>query len=161
VTSGNSSLAEKHALVSEYYANTLGFPDPEWKGPIPRSIQKFRIQSAILANMSIWLIQPTPLRFTMGFHALTVLDTGQEVDPPLIIQSPGEPPLWAHPRDGANPLLPEHLVKAAALYERLSTVPRKNDVWAALRAFWGRTRFLSARSKIPTFLAGTRIFIWI
>jgi hypothetical protein len=147
-------LAEKHALVSEYYANTLGFPDSEWKGPIPRSIQKFRIQSAILANMSIWLIQPTPLRFTMGFHALTVLDTGQEVDPPLIIQSPREPPLWAHPRDGSNPLLPKHLVKAAALYERLSTVPRKNDVWAALRAFWAALVSYPPDQRYPLFWQG-------
>jgi hypothetical protein len=43
---------------------------------------------------------------------------------------------FVHPRDQGNPFEPKRIIKVAALYEVLSTVPRKNAVWAALRTFW-------------------------
>jgi hypothetical protein len=103
--------------------------------------------------MSIWLIQPTPIRFTIAFHALTHLES-REIDPPVIMASPREPPLWCHPRDGSNPILPRHLIKAAKLFERLSIVPRKNDVWAALRAFWAALASYQPDYRYPVFWQG-------
>lgn len=147
------TLAARHALVSEYYADCFGYPDPEWKGTKPRGIQDLRIQSALLANLSIWLIQPTPLRFPIAFHALTRLEN-RDCDPPVIMQGPREPPLWCHPRDGGNPLTAAHLKKAAALFERLSTVPRRNDVWAALRAFWAALASYQPDYRYPLFWQG-------
>jgi len=133
-TDRHLTLAAKHALVSEYDADSLGFPDPDWKGPKPRSIQKQRFQTAFLANMAIWLVQPSEVSFTVGFHALTRLDGGRTVDPPFIIPTEREGPYYCHPKDAQNPVLPRHVIKAAKLCELLEAVPRKNAVWAALRA---------------------------
>ena len=147
------TLDAKQALVSEYYANSFGYPDPEWAGQQPKGIQNLRLQAAILANMSIWLIQPTPIRFTIAFHALTHLES-REIDPPVIMQSPREPPLWCHPRDASNPILPRHLIKAAKLFECLAIVPRKNAVWAALRAFWAALVSYQPDYRYPLFWQG-------
>ena len=147
------TLDAKQALVSEYYANSFGYPDPEWTGQQPKGIQNLRLQSAMLANMSIWLIQPTPIRFTIAFHALTHLES-RVIDPPVIMHSPSTPPLWCHPRDGSNPILPRHLIEAAKLFERLSIVPRKNDIWAALRAFWAALASYQPDYRYPLFWQG-------
>jgi hypothetical protein len=133
-TDRDLTLAARHALVSEYDADSLGFPDPEWKGAKARSIQKLRFQSAILANMAIWLVQPSQVCFTVGFHALTRLE-GRAVDPPIIIHTEREGPFYCHPRDQQNPVSAKHILRAAKLHEKLEVVPRKNVVWAALRAF--------------------------
>lgn len=149
-----ATLEAKHALVSEYYANSIGHPDPEWKGQDPRGIQDLRFQSAILANMAMWLIQPTTVCFTVGFHALTHLDSGRTLDLPVILRTEREGPLYCHPRDASNPIAPKHLIKAANLYETLSTVPRKNAVWAALRAFWAALVSYQADYRYPLFWQG-------
>jgi hypothetical protein len=127
------TLAARHALVSEYEADSLGFPDPEWKGPTPRSIQKLRFQSAFLANTALWLSQPSAVCFTTGFHALTRLSGGQTIDPLSVIQTEHEGPYYCHPKDSQNPVLPKHVIRAARLCELLETVPRRNPVWASLR----------------------------
>jgi hypothetical protein len=75
------TLEAKHALVSEYEAALIGEPDPEWKGQKPRGIQDLRFQSAMLAKMAMWLMQPSTVCFTVGFHARTKLDGGWTVDP--------------------------------------------------------------------------------
>ena len=146
-TDRHLTLAAKHALVSEYDADSLGFPDPDWKGPKPRSIQKQRFQTAFLANMAIWLVQPSEVSFTVGFHALTRLDGGRTVDPPFIIPTEREGPYYCHPKDAQNPVLPRHVIKAAKLCELLEAVPRKNAVWAALRAI-GEVRAGARRQRI-------------
>jgi hypothetical protein len=46
-----------------------------------------------------------------------------------------EGPFYCHPRDQQNPVSAKHILRAATLYEKLEVVPRKNVVWAALRAF--------------------------
>jgi len=149
-----STLAANHALVSEYEAASIGDPDPEWKGQKPRGIQDLRFQSAMLASMAMWLIQPSMVCFTVGFHALTRIDGGRIVDPPIILRSEREGPIYCHPRDQHNPVEPRHITKAAALYGTLSTVPRKNVVWAALRAFWAALVSYTADYRYPLFWQG-------
>lgn len=148
------TLEAKHALVSEYQAASIGEPDPEWMGQKPRGIQELRFQSAILANMAMWLIQPSMVCFTVGFHALTTLDGGRTVDPPIILTSEREGPIYCHPRDQHNPVERKHIIKAATLYEALATVPRKNAVWAALRAFWAALVSYTADYRYPLFWQG-------
>jgi hypothetical protein len=122
----------KHALVSEYVADSYGFPDPDWKGPTPRSIQDLRFQSAFLANTALWLRQPSIVSFTSAFHALTVVN-GHDVDPPFIIHTDREGPYYTHPKDQGNPFELRHAIHAAKLCQILETVPRKTPVWASLR----------------------------
>lgn len=108
----------------------------------------------MLANMAMWMIQPSTVCFTVGFHALTKLHGGQTVDPPVILQSQREGPLYCHPRDEHNPVEPKHLLRAAKLYERLFTIPRKNAVWAALRAFWAALVSYTPDYRYPLFWQG-------
>lgn len=145
-----SILNAKHALVSEYRAGSIGEPDPEWKGAQPRGLQDLRFQSAILANMALWLIQPSMVCLTVGFHALT----GMTVDSPIILRSERDGPMYCHPRDRHNLIEPKHIIRAAALYENLSTVARKNAVWAALRAFWAALVSYTADYRYPLFWQG-------
>jgi hypothetical protein len=70
----NLVLDGKHALVGEYEAEGLGHPDPDWKGEKPKSIQELKFQSAMLANLAIWLRQPSIVCFTVCFHALSRID---------------------------------------------------------------------------------------
>lgn len=125
----------KQALISEYEADSYGHPDPEWKGQQPRGIQELRFQSAMLANMCMWMIMPSTICFTVCFHALSKIG-GREYNPPVVNRVDREGPLFCHKKDEYNPVKPNDLVKAAQLFEILSTVPRRSDVWPALRAFW-------------------------
>jgi Apea-like HEPN len=143
----------KHSLVSEYEADSYGFPDPEWAGTQPKGIQSLRWQSALLANMSIWMVMPSPVHLTVGFHALTNLG-GQQLDTPLPNVIEREPHLFCHQRDFENRPMLKDLQIAAKLFETLSTVSRKNSVWPALRAFWGALTMLPGDMRYPLFWQG-------
>ena len=143
----------KQALVSEYEADSYGYPDPEWKGTKPKGIQDLRWQSALLANMSMWMVMPSTVCITCGFHALTVLE-GRHLDSPVINRVDRERTLFCHERDVHNVPTTEDLRKAASLFETLSTVPRKNAVWPALRAFWAALSSYPGDLRYPLFWQG-------
>jgi hypothetical protein len=141
------------ALVAEYEADSWGYPDPDWKGINPKSIQDLHFQSAMLANMAIWLIRPCPIRFTVGFHALTRL-TGRELDQPSIQPNSREDPLCCHPRDLHNEVSVQHLARAGRLHIELLKIGRLNSVWEALRAFWAGLTMYPADYRYPFFWLG-------
>jgi hypothetical protein len=143
----------KHALVSEYHADTYGFPDPEWTGTQPKGIQDLRWQSALLANMCMWMVMPSPVCVSVGFHALTWLE-GRELEEPISSAVEQETTLFTHDRDFHNRPTPNDLKKAAKLFETLSTVPRKSAVWPALRAFWGALTSNPGDMRYPLFWQG-------
>jgi hypothetical protein len=123
----------KHALISEYYADSYGHPDPEWSGPKHRSIQDLRFQSAFLASTALWLRQPSHVSFTAVYHALTYLN-GRTCDPPIVIHIDREGPYYPHPKDQHNPFQLRHIIDSAKLCEILETVPRNTPLWASLRS---------------------------
>lgn len=146
----------KHALISEYEADSYGFPDPEWTGTRPKGIQDLRWQSALLANMCMWMVMPSPVCLTVGFHALDSLG-GQHLKHPAIIGPiQRETTLYCHERDLPNSPSVSDLKKAAKLFETLSTVPRKNAVWPALRVFWAALSSYPADIRYPLFWQGFR-----
>jgi Apea-like HEPN len=147
-------LKAKHALVSEYDAESVPHPDPEWKSITAKSIQELRFEQALMANLAIWIIQPSPVCLTVGFHALTRLIGGRIVDPPFVQAPQSEPRIYCHPNDEHNPVKPTHLKKAATLYSTLATVQRKNPVWAALRAFWAAVTSRDVDYRYPLFWQG-------
>jgi len=153
-TDRNGTLEAQHALVAEYEADSFGYPDPEWKGQKPKSIQDLRFQSAMLASLAIWLRQPSTVCFTVGFHALSRLNSGPILDTPIILQAPDHPPLRCHPKDQFNAVYVSHIAKAGELHSVLTTVPRKNAVWAALRAFWAALTSYPPDHRYPLFWQG-------
>ena len=143
----------KQALVSEYEADAYGYPDSEWTGTQPKGIQDLRWQSALLANMSIWMVMPSTVCVTCGFHALTSLG-GRQLESPVINHVDRETTLYCHERDLRNAATVNDLKKAAKLFERLSTVPRKNSVWPALRVFWAALTSYAADLRYPLYWQG-------
>ena len=151
-------LESKHALVSEYEACAYGDPDPEWQGKNPRGIQSVRFQQAILANFCIWLLQPSSVGFTNGFHALNKLDS-RILEQPVVNKIDPQRPICCHPKDSHNEVTGKHLIKAAALFETLSAVPRNNSLWEALRASWdGLVTYDADRRYPPLWMALESLF---
>jgi hypothetical protein len=148
-----SVLRDKQALVSEYEAHSYGHPDPDWKGTNPKGIQELRYQSAFLANVAIWLVQPSPLCFTAVFHALTRLD-GRELDEPIINRTDRQGPFYCHPDEQSNKVTWQQLVEAAKLFEALDAIPRNNAVWSGLRALSGALASYYADYRYPLFWQG-------
>ena len=95
----------------------------------------------------MWLRQPSAACFTVGFHALSQSQ-------PIILATEHHTRLFCHPRDADNPIYPHHLTKAAELHTVLSTVPRQNAVWAALRAFWAALTSYAGDLRYPLFWQG-------
>jgi len=145
---------DHHALVAEYEADGIGSPDPEWPGDKPKSIQEVKFQSAMLANLAIWLRQPCTVHFTVGFHALTHLEGGRRADPPIILKTEHHTRLFCHPNDVSNPIQVHHLTKAGEFHAVMCSVPRGNGVWAALRAFWAALTSYRADLRYPLFWQG-------
>src|SRR5258708_7055130 len=52
------------AFVATYEADSLGSPDPDWKGKEKRSIQETKYEACVLANVAMWLSSPTPATFS-------------------------------------------------------------------------------------------------
>jgi hypothetical protein len=143
----------KQALVTEYFADSFGYPDPDWRGQKPKGIQELRWQSALLANMCIWMVMPSAVCLSCGFHALTVL-AGTKLESPFCNGTERETTLYCHERDLPNEPTITTLNKSAKLFEILSIVPRKNSVWPALRAFWAALTSFPGDLRYPLFWQG-------
>jgi hypothetical protein len=144
---------DKHALVADYEADGIGSPDPEWPGDKPKSIQRRKFESAMLANLAIWLRQPCTVHFTVGFHALTTLER-RVLDSPIIAQTEHHTRIYCHPKDVSNPIEIHHLRKAGELHASLSAIVPGNPVWAAIRAFWAALTSYRADLRYPLFWQG-------
>ena len=142
-----------HALITEYDANSWGHPDPEWTGAQPKGIQDLRWQSALFANMCMWMVTPSTVCLTCGFPALTVLEH-QRYDPPITNYVHHETTLYCHERDVHRKLTIGDLDRASTLFQVLSTVGRKNAVWPALRAFWAALTSYPADLRYPLYWQG-------
>lgn len=119
-------LEDKHALVAEYEANSIGQPDPAWPKQSHRSIQDSKGEAVVLANLAIWLKQPSTVCFTTILHAISII---QRVDARL--------PLRCLPDDARSIVDKNDVAKAGQLHAVLCSIPRKNSVWTAMRALWG------------------------
>lgn len=125
-----------HALIAEYDAATMYDPDPSWKGANAKSFQETKGQQAMLANLSLWLAQPSPVCFTTVFHARSWTISETAGLPPVIELISTEPALHCHPKDVDTVLTPAQVVEAARLHSVLTAIPPKNSLWQGLRMSW-------------------------
>ena len=126
------ALAEAtHAFVAEYEAGSLGEPDPAWKGSQPKSIQETKYELAVLGNLALWLIRPSPVCFNIVLHASQVGDLA-------VIRrlEQHHSTLLCHPQDIGNTLSSEDIDFARMLHSSLALLPRGNAMWTAVRATW-------------------------
>jgi hypothetical protein len=147
----DSLLLVKHALVAEYEANAIGEDDPKWNGVEPRSIQEAKYEAAVTANIALWLARPTPVCFTLVFHALSFTYGGHVVQPTTILRSERSGPIHCHPDDEANSLTQETIVQAGTLHATIVGLQRRNAVWEAMRAVWAGLKSYTEDRRYPFF----------
>jgi hypothetical protein len=135
-TDRHGVLQASQALLAEYAASSIGEPDPLWKGKGPRTIQQSKSQSAILANLALWLASPSNVCFTVSFHAISWNLPDLGVAEPVVQQTGVETPLHCHPKDEDRIVSVDQAVRAGQLHAALVEIPRKNSVWTAMRAIW-------------------------
>ena len=143
--------AAKLALITEYPASAIGEPDLNWKGKEPRSIQKIKSESAILASIALWLTQPSTVCYTLTFHAISWNVPGEENAQPIIQQIETQTPVYCHPKDVQNVVTASHVARAGQLHAILAATPRNNPVWEALRSCWAALTMYSADRRYPFF----------
>ena len=148
------ALAATHALVAEYDAQAIGEPDPTWTGKEPKSIQDVKAEAVILANIALWLRQPSTVCYTNVFHATSWPMPGETQKHHVVQRIERQNTLHCHPRDVANPVTKSHVIKAGQLHAALVTVPRNNPVWESLRASWAALTMYSADRRYPSFWIG-------
>ena len=120
----------KHALVLAYPADALGSPDPDWRGPLPKSIQESKYEIGLMANFALWLAKASPACFAVVLHARHH-DNG-----PIIQQIQRCSELLCHPNDIDARIEDAELPRAAALHKGLLEITRDTSVWTAFRAAW-------------------------
>lgn len=147
----HSVLKDDHALVAEYEASAIGEPDRSWKGTPKKTIQESKSHWAMLANLAIWLRQPSKVCFTVTLHSLSWTIPGKEEKEQIIQQSETQLPIYCHPKDVGNVVTTDHLVKAAALHHVLCSIPDDNAVWVAMRALWAGLTSYSADIRYSLF----------
>ena len=119
-----------HALVLTYPAEALGSPDPDWKGPRPKSIQESKYEIGLMANFALWLGRASPACFAVVLHAR------HHGSGPIIQQIQRCSELLCHPNDMEARIEDGELPRAAALHKGLLEVTRDTSVWTAFRAAW-------------------------
>jgi hypothetical protein len=131
-----ATLDAKHAFVAEYGAESIGEPDPFWSGKKPRSIQDSKTEKAVLANLAIWLRQPSSVCFNLVLHALSWDIPGRDEKQQIIQSLETRAPLYCHPNDMQNAVERRHVIKAGELHATLCSIPRNNAAWTAMRSLW-------------------------
>lgn len=120
----------RYALLKEYKAKSLGDPDPEWKGKTARSKQQTADELIKLANLALWLANPS----AVGFSRIIVADYRKRVW--SRVQFGRDDPLRCHKRDSPNPWTKEGLTVAKRLHSALARSSRDGAVWIAARTLW-------------------------
>jgi hypothetical protein len=148
------TLESQHAWVAEYDALSIGEPDPSWKGSKPKSIQQTKFDSVILANIALWLMEPTNVCFTNGFDAISWNVPERPEKLPIAQQVQPCNRLLCHPKDVGNRISVAKIVKAGDLHAVLFSIPRDNAVWESLRATWAALTMNSVDLRYSLFWIG-------
>src|SRR5262245_9829445 len=119
-----------YALSVEYQADSLGDRDLEWKGERPRSKQERALEGITLANLALWIAQPSGLGLDLMIHAKK---RGREWS---LRQSSVLSELTPHGQDQNAWLNLSDLRLARELTEALTALPRDGAVWIAARTLW-------------------------
>ncbi len=120
----------RYAFSSEYEADALGDPDPNWPRKEPRSIQDAYHEAVVLANLALWLAKPSALGFSAIFHA-----DGLPGDPNFrSFQEVRD--LKPHMRYEMTCLILEDETLAKKLHAALLTLSREGTVWRSVFSLW-------------------------
>ena len=115
------------AFVATYDADSLGDPDPTWKGDEPRGKQDVALERILLSNLALWIAKPSRIggelyihaHFTNGEHILRQTSSVLGVIP--------------HERDAENVLDAGDFDTARKLYDAILALERTEAPWVACK----------------------------
>ena len=132
-------------FVSEYSADSLGDPDPEWSGEKPRGRQQMALEKIQISNLALWLACPSPIAFDLVFH----VDTDSQILREFF--STGH--IIHHVNDSQNRHSKKQFNLAHSLSLSIQALNRETTVWVAVRTLFDA---LKSRSWENRFL-----LLWI
>jgi hypothetical protein len=138
----------KLAFIAQYYASSLGDPDPNWHGDSVRSIQDIATEKIILASIALWIAKPTTL-----IHYGIVIHAEENKGQWLLRQAFSPQTQRIHKNDTNNKLTIDDLNIAKELYQDIIKLDRAGSAWIAVRSIF---QALSADSWDIRFL-----ILWI
>lgn len=115
------------AFATEYDAQALGSPDPEWKGEKARSIQSVVDEKFALASLALWLVRPSRLSCGPFLHFSRTGDAES-----LRTAGSLRRILVAEVEEDAIPTADE-LANAGRVFEVILSLPREGTLWTAVR----------------------------
>jgi hypothetical protein len=119
------------ALVAEYEADPLNASDSGWTGHTPRSNQAHAVELIHLANLALWLAQPSNIGFEILIHA------DQPADTWILQQLHNFHPLIPLKRYARARLVKNDFELAKELYVALTTLTnlsREGVIWTVIHA---------------------------
>ena len=122
----------EHCFITEYDAESLGEPDPNWHGRNERSKQEINAEKIMFCNLALWIVKPTCLNFDILLHFHTY---GQYV----MRECSAYPPLLHHVQDENENLTPRDIESAKVILQEINGLERKGAVWIALQSLWTAT----------------------
>jgi hypothetical protein len=117
----------KNAFVTEYPCSTLGEPDQRW--PNNKSKQLAKYELVCLANLTLWLANPTPATVGLVFHSYKTDGTWE------VQQSRKASRLLCHPDDSERRLTQREILMASALHKQLAALHIEGG-WTPASAAW-------------------------
>ncbi len=152
------SLAQdRYALYSEYEASAMGELETKSATDEPRSLQDRKFASLSLANLALWIAQPSAVCFTNVFSGLH-WDHGQLTrhprGKPIIQNIERQSPMHCHPADENKSVSAEQAAQAGRLHAVLLTIPKGNTVWQAMRMFWAALSSYASDIRYSFFWVG-------
>lgn len=117
----------KLAFVAEYEAESLGDPDPSWKGDEPRGKQEIVLERILLASLSVWLAKPSWIGGRLYIHVHE--KNGERI----LRETSSIEPIRPHSRDAKNHLEAGDYQKAVKIHNALVSLDRTGAPWLAAR----------------------------
>ncbi len=137
----------KLAFTAKYEAESLGDPDPTWRGEEPRGKQEIALERILLGSLAVWLAKPSWVGGRLLIHAR------EEKDEWILRESSSLEPIRPHGRDATNHLRVQDYREAVEFYKALISLDRTGTPWVAARTLLNG---LSAREWDIRFL-----LLWI
>ncbi|GAA2850090.1 hypothetical protein GCM10010836_51360 [Aminobacter aminovorans] len=122
------------AFTTEYEAEALGSPDPDWRGDNPRTIQRTIDEKFTLAAIALWLVKPSRLSCgpTLHFSARGDSDSMRQGSSIARVLTSDD--------DIENQPTLGDLKMAGALLAKILHLDRKATTWFALRMLFPALR---------------------
>lgn len=115
------------AFVAEYDADSLGDPDPAWKGDEPRGKQDVALERILLSNLALWIAKPSHIGGELYLHVHTT--NGEHI----VRQTSSILGVIPHEKDASNVLDKGDFETARKFYETILALERTEAPWVACR----------------------------